>query len=430
MNAPDLISSAVANTFRSKLRTTLTVLAIFVGAFTLTLTSAVGAGVAQYVDKQVSAMGSADMLFVQKTSEDTAAGEGPAEYDPEEAQSPAGPPVPGRGVPDPLTAEDLEVIRDTEGVLDADPLRMVAPEYISFDDGTAYEFTANPVGSIARADLEAGRQLEGGSAQHEVVLPSPYVAPLGFDSAEQALDSTVRLGITDVLGEQHTVEATVVGVARESLLASGASMNEALLAELSDIQSAGIGTGTPGFVAAIAHFDTSLAEEEVDALKSSLAEAGLTAQTTEDQLGMIQTVISGIVGILNAFAVIALVAASFGIINTLLMSVQERTREIGLMKAMGMSGGRVFALFSLEAVVIGFLGSAIGAGAAVGLGSVVSSALAEGALSGLPGLSIMLFKPTTVAGVILLIMAIAFLAGTLPARQAAKQNPIDSLRYE
>ena len=145
---------------------------------------------------------------------------------------------------------------------------------------------------------------------------------------------------------------------------------------------------------------------------------------------MIQTVISGIVGILNAFAVIALVAASFGIINTLLMSVQERTREIGLMKAMGMSGGRVFALFSLEAVVIGFLGSAIGAGAAVGLGSVVSSALAEGALSGLPGLSIMLFKPTTVAGVILLIMAIAFLAGTLPARQAAKQNPIDSLRYE
>jgi putative ABC transport system permease protein len=100
------------------------------------------------------------------------------------------------------------------------------------------------------------------------------------------------------------------------------------------------------------------------------------------------------------------------------------------MKAMGMSGGRIFTLFSLEAVVIGFLGSAIGAAAAVALGSTISSLLAGGALSGLPGLTIMLFEPVTVAGVILLIMAIAFLAGTLPARQAAKQHPIDSLRYE
>ena len=64
---------------------------------------------------------------------------------------------------------------------------------------------------------------------------------------------------------------------------------------------------------------------------------------------------------LDAFAVIALIAAGFGIINTLLMSVQERTREIGLMKAMGLGGGRIFAMFSIEAIFIGFLGSAIGA---------------------------------------------------------------------
>ncbi|MCM3487100.1 ABC transporter permease [Kocuria rosea] len=430
MNAPDLISSAVANTFRSKLRTTLTVLAIFVGAFTLTLTNAIGAGVSDYVDKQVAAMGSADMLFVTKATEDTASGDGPAKYDPEAAQAARGSGGPGPRDSDPLTDEDLETIRGTPGIVDADPLRMVAPQYISYDGGTAYELTANPVGSIARADLEAGRQLESGTEEHQIVLPSTYLEPLGFDSAEQAVGSSVQLGITDALGEQRTVKATVVGVAREGLLASGASMNEALLAELSEVRSAGIDTGPVGHVAAIAYFDTALSGEEVDALKSSLAQGGYQAQTTEDQLGMVQTVISGIVGILNAFAVIALVAASFGIINTLLMSVQERTREIGLMKAMGMSGGRVFALFSLEAVVIGFLGSAIGAAAAVGLGSTVSAVLAEGALSGLPGLSIMVFQPLTVAGVIGLIMVIAFLAGTLPARKAARQNPIDALRYE
>ncbi len=79
---------------------------------------------------------------------------------------------------------------------------------------------------------------------------------------------------------------------------------------------------------------------------------------------------------LNAFAVIALIAAGFGIINTLLMSVQERTREIGLMKAMGMGGGKVYTLFSLEAVFIGFLGSAIGAGVAIALGTGISNVLA------------------------------------------------------
>ena len=77
--------------------------------------------------------------------------------------------------------------------------------------------------------------------------------------------------------------------------------------------------------------------------------------------------------VLNGFAVIALIAAGIGIVNTLFMAVQERTREVGLMKAMGMSSGRVFSLFSLEAVVIGLIGSAIGRAGAIGVGQVVNS---------------------------------------------------------
>jgi putative ABC transport system permease protein len=100
------------------------------------------------------------------------------------------------------------------------------------------------------------------------------------------------------------------------------------------------------------------------------------------------------------------------------------------MKAMGMSGGKVYTLFSLEAIFIGFLGSAIGAGVAVGLGSALSAVLSQGFLSGLPGLNILLFEPLSVAFVIGLVMLIAFLSGTLPAQRAARQNPIESLRYE
>ncbi len=177
-------------------------------------------------------------------------------------------------------------------------------------------------------------------------------------------------------------------------------------------------------------FDPAATDQEISALKDRLADAGYTGTTVADQLGMFKTVIDGIVLVLNAFAVIALLAASFGIVNTLFMSVQERTREIGLMKAMGMGNGRVFSLFSIEAAFIGFLGSAIGVAVAMVAGAGLSGILSRSLLSNLPGLTLIAFDPLSILVIILVVMAIAFLAGTLPAARAARADPVESLRYE
>ena len=166
------------------------------------------------------------------------------------------------------------------------------------------------------------------------------------------------------------------------------------------------------------------------AVKASLTDAGYTGRTVADQLGTFQAVINGIVLVLNAFAVIALLAASFGIVNTLLMSVQERTREIGLMKAMGMGSGRVISLFSLEAVVLGLLGSVLGAIVAIAVGVPVSAGLARTLFSNLPGLQLIAFDPVSIVVTSLVIMGIAFLAGSLPAARAARADPVESRRYE
>ena len=69
MKLPDLVGSAVANTFRSKTRTLLTILAIFIGAFTLTLTSGLGTGINRYIDDTVTAIGASDVMTVVKTAE-------------------------------------------------------------------------------------------------------------------------------------------------------------------------------------------------------------------------------------------------------------------------------------------------------------------------------------------------------------------------
>lgn len=435
MRTVDLARTAVANTFRAKLRTTLTVLALFVGAFTLTITTALGAGVSNYIETQVNSFAADDVLLVQAQTDATLAAEseGPAEWDPETSTSSSsqagGAPLAGAQA-EPLTDDDLDTIAAIDGITGIDPVRAVSTDWVSHDDGTKFEFSVNPQSAVTVADLDAGEQLDHGSDDFQVVLPNDYLDALGFDTAADAVGADVVIGMTDITGAAHEVEAEVVGVSRSSLFASGAGANNALVTELASLRTAGIEGADENSVIAIAYLESGLTADELDAVTAALDDAGFSAQTIEDQLGIVTTIIAGITGVLNAFAVVALIAAAFGIVNTLLMSVQERTREIGLMKAMGMSSARIFALFSFEAVTIGIIGSLLGVGAAMLVGSGLGGALAAGPLADLEGLSLFLFEPASLLGVVLLISAIAFVSGALPASRAARQRPIESLRYE
>jgi putative ABC transport system permease protein len=427
MRTSDLLRTAAANTARSKLRTTLTALALVVGAFTLTLTTALGAGITDYVTRQVDSLGAKDVLVITAAPPTTAAGGDPVAYDPETSTPAAASANPLGGGTAALTDARLEQLAGVDGLTDVEPITTAALDYVRVGDAR-YLVSIDPTSSIGQADLAAGAQLDRDSSEHQLVLPDSYVEALGLGDAEAAVGTAVVLGLTDVLGQQHEIAATLVGITNPSLLGGGAGANTALAEELATIQAAGV-DAPARYAAATGRFDPD-DDDALAAVKAEVEDLGMTAQTVEDQLGLLTTVISGITGVLSAFAVVALVAAAFGIVNTLLMSVQERTREIGLMKALGMSNRRVFGLFSLEAGFIGLLGSAVGVLAAVAVGSALSAALSAGPLADLGGLDLLLFRPEAALAIIVLIMGIAFLAGTLPARRAARQTPIDALRYE
>jgi putative ABC transport system permease protein len=428
MKPLETLKTAMTNSFRSKLRTTLTILAIFVGAFTLTITNGLGTGISEYIDSQVAAVGPSNAFTVTKTDTSASPGSGPRKYDPTVRVLAAG----GRpgSTQLALNQSDVDKVAAVPGITGVSPVSRLNPSYIQWNNGDRYQLAISPLAG-AQPQLAAGVGLDDTGSQTQIILPTSYVAPLGFTGNAQAVGQDVRIGIQDAAGTMHTITARINGVEQNALLGGGGAFaNRALSTALADAQ----GTGAPAaakdvWTAATATFDPT-SSAQINDMKSRLAEAGYTAQTLEDRIGTVKTVINGIIGVLNAFAIIALVAAGFGIVNTLLMSVQERTREIGLMKAMGMGSGSVFALFSTEAAFIGLLGSLIGSAAAIGLGTAISGALARGPLSDLAGLQILSFAPGPVAGVILLVMAIAFIAGTLPAWRAARQNPIDSLRYE
>ncbi len=430
MRAIDIFTTAVSNSFRSRLRTTLTVIAIFIGAFTLTITNGLGTGINNYIDSQVSSIGAPDVMTVTKPTDTAAATDGPRKYDPDAASTISAGGQPGATVVA-LTDTDITAISELDGITAVEPVVRVSPDYVEWQDHDKYVLSLSPLSAGTTIELAAGSQFTEATEGFEIILPTDYVEPMGFASYDAAVGQSVTIGITDALREQHVVTATVVGIQEPTLFGTTASLNDPLTTELFDAQSVGLpDTATEEFASAVAHFDPASTDDQVASIKAELTDAGYSGTTVADQIGTFQTVIDGIILVLNAFAIIALLAAGFGIINTLLMSVQERTREIGLMKAMGMSGGRIFALFSTEAVFIGFLGSAIGSIVGILLGSVISTVLANGFLAGLAGLQIIAFTPTAIASVIVLVMAIAFIAAVLPASRAARQSPIESLRYE
>ncbi|HVQ44074.1 MAG TPA: ABC transporter permease [Candidatus Saccharimonadia bacterium] len=432
MRLIDIFTTASGNMFRSKLRTSLTILAIFIGSFTLTLTSGLGTGISSYIDKQVNNLGAKDVMLIQAadTSDDGPGGgdSGPKPYNPAKKIS-----ATAFGTATTvLTNADIAKVKQVPGIKSVEPNLVVTPDYIVGTNSKKYQVSANPYITGTNIDLAAGSQLSNAATEYDALLPVEYVSVLGYASNQAAVGQSITLGISDGTGTQHQITATIRGVQQKGLTNSGGmNTNTALTNALFKAQTIGLPAAvTNSYQALIAKFDSGYTDAQITTLKDDLKKHDYKGTTFQDQIGTFKQVIRGIILVLDAFAIIALLAASFGIINTLLMSVQERTKEIGLMKAMGMSGPRIFLLFSTEAVMLGLWGSLIGGGVAIVVGHIANAIVAKGFLKDLVGLQLLTFPPAQVAGIVGIVMAIAFLAGTLPAFRAARQSPIDSLRYE
>jgi putative ABC transport system permease protein len=134
---------------------------------------------------------------------------------------------------------------------------------------------------------------------------------------------------------------------------------------------------------------------------------------------------------LGLFGSLALTVASLGIINTLVMAILERRREIGILKALGATDRDVRSLFFTEAGAMGLFGGFFG----VALGWLIGSALTWGTTiylhrQNLPGVKISYIPWWLALGAIIFAIIVSLVAGLYPASRAARLNPVDALRYE
>lgn len=437
MKTLDIIASANSNLFRNKTRTFLTILAVFIGSFTIILNSAINSGVNDFIDKQLeSAGGDGYLEMMSNEAVDSMSSLMGGSSEVKEYKEASG----SDQKLTYITDEQIEKAKKIPNLSSIDLIYSAEPEYIKVKDSDKKYAVTNlnlmPRGNV-NLDVTVGRKPDAETSKLEVALTEAYVKALGFKDDQDAIGKIVTFAVPNTI-ECYTVaehkdclkmvDAEVVGVQAPSIMAAGGMRaNLALNQKIYELATEGMPTETKRHAfQATAQADP----EKVDEVKAALKEIGLTALTIDDEVGLFRSFFDAILVVFNIFGGIALLAASIGIINTLFMSVQERTREIGLMKAMGMSSGRIFFSFSCEAILLGFWGSVFGIAVSMVIGLVGNNIAHETFLADFPTFELAKFNPVNMVIIVLIIMFIAFLAGTLPARRAAKKDPIDALRYE
>lgn len=457
MRMLDIIRRAGRSLRSAKARTLLTSLAIAVGAFTLTLTLAAGNGISAYVDRLVASNFDPSELIVgrDKEVENTGAPDSsPREYDESVASVSFG----GQGSLQlkQISDDDIKKLESLSYVKQVRPNYQIDARYITREGSKRYSLSVQSYNPGQKPELSAGtlpgRDLKPGT----LVLPEAYVKLLGFKDAKSAIGKTVDVvtqqpfteeamrsflasgaltqpGATTPEPKRQTSVFTIAGISKPSVTSLATAGLPVLLSsndakDLYDFTSAG--TQNHGkYLYAYVRVDGAEDVKVANDAKKKLKAMGYSVVTSQDLQASLQTIVAVLQSLVAVFAIITIIASVFGIVNTMYISVLERTREIGLMKALGMRSKSVAWLFRIEAAWIGFLGGVLGATIAVLLSTAVNPLLTK---------QLNLGKGNTILmndwGQILLLIAalifVAILAGWFPARKAAKLDPIEALRTE
>lgn len=147
-------------------------------------------------------------------------------------------------------------------------------------------------------------------------------------------------------------------------------------------------------------------------------------QQQQQQMGLIQAVLGGI-------GAVSLLVAAIGIANTMMMSIYERTKEIGIMKVLGCNLGDIRMLFLLEAAFIGLIGGAVGLALSYGISVLLNNVLKLGeVMAGMEGAAISYIPPWLALASLGFAIVVGMLAGFFPSLRAMKLSPLAAIRNE
>lgn len=172
-------------------------------------------------------------------------------------------------------------------------------------------------------------------------------------------------------------------------------------------------------------------KNSLSSVRTTIESAGYGTVSVADTVEQIDNLFTNFRLILSVLGLVALAVASLGMFNTLTVSLLERTREVGLMKAMGMKSEEIKSLFLTESMIMGFYGGIIGLIIGTLAGKVLSILLSVFSIvKGVGFVDVSYVPPTYVLAVLMLSMLVALVTGYYPAKRATKISALNALRYE
>jgi putative ABC transport system permease protein len=406
MDVMAIIRIALRALARNKMRSSLTMLGIIIGVGAVIAMVSVGQGAQQQAQQQIAAMGS-NILFV---------GSGTVTR---------GGMRMGSGATKTLVYEDmLAILRECPAVKAAAPGSQSSAQVVYGNDNWATQINGTEPQYF---DIRTWPFQEGSSFSQGDVDMAANVAVIG---------ETVRknlFGATDPVGETVRISNLpfkVVGVLtpKGTSAAMGQDQDDIILVPITTLQKKITGQNWLRWimVSAVSREASYTAQQQItsllrdrhrirpgqddDFMVRNLADVADLA----DQQARLFTVL------LASIASISLIVGGIGIMNIMLVSVTERTREIGIRMAIGATEGDVQQQFLIEAVVLSLVGGAVGITSGVGASYLITQTL------GWP----VLVSPMAIVAAVVFSTAVGIFFGFYPARKAARMDPIEALRYE
>lgn len=393
-----------------KLRSLLTVLGILIGIAAVILTVGLGLGTQKDVSEQISSLGSNLLIVTPGSSTDSDGMRG------------------GFGSAATLTRSDAEALASA---VNAPDIGAVAPEkQVSLSvEANDTNWTTSVVGTTVDWPQVRSRTVASGeffTADDDA--SGAAVAVIGATTA------TELFGTTRVVGQQVTIAGTpftIVGVLAEAGSSADSDLDDVLVVPLTtaaDTVSGGMTRSSLStiYLQAASADQLSAAYQEAQTLLLNLhgiTDADAADFTIDSQDSLVSTATSvyrTLTVLLTGIAALSLLVGGIGVMNIMLVSVTERTREIGLRKALGAPPWAIRRQFLVEAAVLGLAGGVLGA-----VLGIAAATLLPGVLD-----TSIVVSGAAVAGSVAVALAIGLVFGVYPATRAARLAPIDALRSE
>lgn len=331
----------------------------------------------------------------------------------------------GTGSASPLTVEDLKSLQDAKAHPTIKTVSGTINGSALWKDagGTEQRFTVNGT-TPTHFKIQKLAIAKGSLFNEQDIIDKNKVIVLGSEAAKKLFGSKSPIGRTLTISD---ASYKIIGVLKEKVESGFGNPNVQSFIPYPAAQEA-FKAETFGSMTAVAVSDTKVKAAKDDIMKTimknhkidniKLADFGVTSSA--DLLSTVSSIMSIMTSLLAGIAAISLLVGGIGIMNIMLVSVTERTREIGLRKAVGAKTRDVLAQFVIEAVLLTVTGGVLG----IGFGMLLGKAAA----------SMMGFEPIVTANAVFLAVgvstAVGLIFGIYPAAKAARLDPIDALRYE